>query len=233
MAFRRYVPAGVRREVRQRCGFGCVLCGLGIYGYEHFDPDFKDAREHRAEGLTLLCMQCNQKRRRNHLSVETVRAANAGPKCLEQGFANDSFDFGQEPIEVKFAGVTFTGCEHLIAIGDTPLLSVSGPEGPRQAYRLSGRFHNAAGDSILTIDDNVWQGNGDNWDIECSGPRITIRNKPGDTALVLKSEPPTSLVVERLDMYFDGVFLHGQNDVLKHSFDGGRWTEWRGLQHRL
>lgn len=57
----RYVPSDVRRIVRQRCGFGCVICGLSLYDYEHFAPYFKDAKSHDPDGITLLCMQSNQK----------------------------------------------------------------------------------------------------------------------------------------------------------------------------
>jgi 5-methylcytosine-specific restriction endonuclease McrA len=32
------IPEGVKREVRQRCGFGCVICGLPIYEYDHLVP---------------------------------------------------------------------------------------------------------------------------------------------------------------------------------------------------
>lgn len=55
-------PSSVEEEIRQRCGFGCVICGLCFYDYEHFNPDFKDARIHDPRGMTLLCMQCNQKK---------------------------------------------------------------------------------------------------------------------------------------------------------------------------
>ena len=63
----RTVLADVKRAIRQRCGFSYVVCGLGFYDYEHFDPDFQDATEHNPRGMTLLCSQCNQKRARSQL----------------------------------------------------------------------------------------------------------------------------------------------------------------------
>lgn len=222
----RTVPGDMRREVRQRCGFGCVRCGLGLYDYEHFDPDFKDATEHSAHGITLLCMQCNQKRRRGVLSVESVRVANVNPRCFEQGFSNEAFDFGQQPIEIVFAGVTFVDCNHLIEVDEFPILSINPPEAPSAPYRLSGRFADKDGDITLKIEDNAWSAGADNWDVECIGPRITIRNGPRDIALILKAEPPTRLVVERLNMQFEGVFLRGRNEQLEISSDGNRWSRF-------
>ncbi len=29
------IPLPIQREVRQRCGFGCVICGLPLYDYDH------------------------------------------------------------------------------------------------------------------------------------------------------------------------------------------------------
>ena len=31
----RNMPLPIQREVRQRCGFGCVVCGLPLYEYDH------------------------------------------------------------------------------------------------------------------------------------------------------------------------------------------------------
>ena len=36
----RYIESDTRRLIRKRCGFGCVICGIGFFDYEHFDPDF-------------------------------------------------------------------------------------------------------------------------------------------------------------------------------------------------
>lgn len=224
----RTIPSPVKREVRKRCGFGCVRCGFSLYDYEHFDPDFKDATEHNPDGITLLCMQCNQKRNRKVLSVETVRLANENPKCLEQGFANEAFDFGTEPIEIAFAGVTFKNCTHLIRVLGIPILSIASPENVGEPYQLSGRFADDCGEATLKIENNVWSAGADNWDVECEGPKITIRRGPGDIVLVLKSEPPKKLIVERLNMEFEGMYFRGNKDLLETSYDQKNWNTFSG-----
>ena len=223
----RTIPSAVRREVRKRCGFGCVICGLSLYDYEHFAPDFKDAEEHNPGGITLLCMQCNQKRNRKVLSVETVAAANKAPKCLQQGYANEAFDFGSKPITVEFAGVTFSNCEQLITVFGIPVLSIKEPEHHHEPFRLSGRFCDDAGAATLKIEDNVWSVGADCSDVECVGPRIIIRKEPREIVLQVKSEPPERLVIERLNMEFEGVFLRGSQNVLETSFDGKNWNKFQ------
>lgn len=226
----RTVPAAVRREVRQRCGYGCVRCGLALYDYEHFDPDFKDATQHLATGITLLCMQCNQKRRRGMLSLESVREANALPKCLEQGYASEIFDLGADHLEVVFAGVTFKDTTDLIVVNGFSILKICPPESARQPFRLSGFFADSTGQVTLKIHENVWSAGADNWDVECVGPRITIRRGPKDITLVLRADPPNRLIVERLNMEFEGVHFRGSAEMLETSFDGSRWSTWRGVR---
>jgi hypothetical protein len=225
----RHIPSDIRMKVRKRCGFGCVLCGTALYDYEHFDPDFKDATEHKDAGITLLCMQCNQKRARGTLSVESVRAANENPRCLQQGFASESFDFGVDPIEVALAGVTFTACPILIQVNGYSLLSIDAPQQKAEPFRMSGLFADENGQITLSIKDNVWSVGDDNWDVECIGPRITIRKGKGDVSLVLRQEPPKRMVVEQLNMQFEGVYLRGTTDLLETSFDGKNWRKFSSV----
>lgn len=225
----RTIPAATRREVRQRCGFGCVICGLGFYDYEHFDPEFKDARAHDSRGITLLCMQCNQKKQRGLLSVDSVRDANSNPKCLESGFANEWFDFGRNPLEVRLGGVSFRNCQTLLEIDDCPILRIAEPETEHGPYRLSGLFADETGATTLRIDENRWIAGADNWDVEWSGPMLTIRGGPREIVLSLRAEPPTGLSVSRLNMAYDGLFLRGNEEMLESSFDGRNWSTWVGV----
>lgn len=224
----RYVPTDVRQSVRKRCGFGCVICGLAFFDYEHFDPDFKDAREHNADGITLLCMQHNQKRARKTLSVETVKRANEVPFCRSRGFSNEMFDIGPEPLRVIIAGCEFYNVKHVIVINDIPILSIKPPTEKGEPYLLSGFFSDSAGIVTLKIVDNEFFVGADSWDVECVGPRITIKKDSKSIALVLRSEPPSRIVVERLSMEFEGMFLEGDSEGLRISLDGKGWNMFRG-----
>lgn len=225
----RYVPREVRHEIRVRCGFGCVLCGLAYYDYEHFDPDFKDAKEHNPNGMTLLCMQCNQKRARGTLSAATVARANQNPKCKQQGFASELFDFGPDPIEVRFAGVSFVDCKVLIQVCGVDLLSVRPPERPGTPVLLSGFFADITGATTLKVVDNIWSAGDENWDVEVVGPLITIRRGPGDIALQLRVLPPNAIAVEKIDMALEGYYLRGDVSVLQISTNGRTWNTFSSI----
>lgn len=223
----RTIPSDVKREVRRRCGFGCVRCGLGFYDYEHFAPDFKDATKHDPAGITLLCMQCNQKRARGQLSAETVAQANTSPYCLQKGFTREEWGFGHHPIEVIFGGASFVDVASVIVINEYPLISILPPEDGSNFYRISALFSDRYGQPTLRIHENEWFAGAENWDVECVGPRITIRNGPNDISLVLRSDPPHRIVIEKLNMEFDGYTLKGDEEVLKFSADRGK--SWNSI----
>jgi hypothetical protein len=218
----RHIPAEVKREVRVRCGFGCVRCGVAFFDYEHFVPDFKDATSHLAEGITLLCMQCNQKRARGTLSVETVAAANLAPKCHTVGFAREQLDFGRGPVEVVIGGASFIDCRTLIELNGTPMLSLAPPEEVGSPWRLSGSFADETGANTLVIRNNEWAVGAHNWDVECVGQLITVRSGPGQVVLRLRQLPPSKLVVEQLLMDFQGIKVRCGGGVLNLSMDGVR-----------
>ncbi|WP_234454691.1 hypothetical protein [Pseudomonas sp. LAM2023] len=225
----RYVPQDIRREIRSRCGFGCVICGLAYYDYEHFDPNFADAKEHNPAGMTLLCMQCNQKRARGTLSADTVARANSSPKCKQQGYASETFDFGLEPLTVILGGLNFIGCETLVEVSGKELLAIRPPINQGEPFRLSGQFSSENGKITLKIEDNEFSVYEENWDVEVSGTRITFRRSLGDIALRIRLVPPTSLVIEKMDMSLAGFHVKASDTELKTSSDGINWSNFTGV----
>jgi hypothetical protein len=78
------IPGPMKREVRQRCGFGCVKCGIPIYQYEHI-IEYCKVREHRAENITLLCPTHHTEKTNGLLPVEQLRKHDASPRNLQAG----------------------------------------------------------------------------------------------------------------------------------------------------
>ncbi|WP_286775817.1 MULTISPECIES: hypothetical protein [unclassified Pseudomonas] len=234
----RTISAEIKREVRKRCGFGCVRCGLGIYDYEHFAPDFADALSHDPAGITLLCPQCNQKRNRKVLSAATVATHNANPRCLQDGFASEWLDVSSESVEVVFAGSTFVDCTHILNVCGDNVLSILPPEFQGETYRISGLFADDTGATTLRIVENQWIAGADNWDVEWVGNTLTIRKGHGDIVLVLKTIPPKKLIVERLKMEINGIHIVGNSETLSfsrggHKYGTVRTADMRGVTNAI
>lgn len=199
-----------KRRVRQRCGFGCVRCGFAIYQYHHFDPPFGEARTHNPNGITLLCGTCHDLEKRGRLSIDTIRKHNKNPKCLQKGFSYEMFDIGEQYPVITLGYSTWIRTHTILEVFGTPLLKVEPPEVIGTPFRLSGAFYNELGEEIFRIVQNEWQGPISNWDIETKGQRIIIRRAPRQIALQIRVDPPNNLAIEKLDMFFKGARIVGE-----------------------
>ena len=220
----RDIPDPIKRIVRQSCGFGCVICGSGIIEYEHFAPEFSDATAHDPTGIALLCPQCHSKVTTKFWSKSKVKEAAAAPACLKSGFTREVFDIGDGHPSLKFGGLTLLNCPTPITVGGKPLFSIQPPEEPASPFRLSGFFIDSAGKQSLVIRDNEWMASAGNWDVEVSGGAITIREQFGKIHLKLITDPPSGLIVDRLEMALGGgrsISANGDS-LIVISKNGGR-----------
>ncbi len=206
----RPIPSAIAREVRQKCGFGCVVCGNAVYQYDHFDPPFEDALTHDANGIVLLCGGCHDRKTRGQLSIQTVRKWNNMPFCKREGHSWGVFDIGDNgPPVVWLGNLLLWECETLIKLNGEPILQIRAPEDQGGPFRLTARLRDSEGRQTLAIIDNEWQAPHDNWDVDVIGQRITVRRARGDICLVIRIVPPSGLHVERLSMTHRGVSIDG------------------------
>jgi len=213
----RYIPAPNRRAIRRRCGFGCVVCGSAIYDYEHIDPPFEEAKEHDPGKMTLLCGRCHDSVTRGIWSKDKVKGHDKNPRCKQDGFSFGAFDIGNAFPRVILGAYDAVETPIILEVAGTPLLEVAPSEEDGGPFRLSGLFCDFEGKELLRIDKNEWRSSVNTWDVESVGPRITFRTQPGNIALVLRSEPPGVLVVERMDMVYKGTSIMAREE--------DRWTK--------
>ncbi|SDG10374.1 SEC-C metal-binding domain-containing protein [Pseudomonas thivervalensis] len=203
----RYIPADVRRQVRQRDGFGCIICGSAFYQYDHLGVEFVDADLHEPEKIVLLCGSCHDRKTRGALSTETIARHAEAPKCREKEFSWGAFDVGVTTPEVVLGSITAKSAMTLISVDGEEVFSISPPEGENQPFRVNARFYDKSGELTLEVIDNEMRAAVTNWDIEVVGNRIEIRSQLGVFDLVIRSEPPHRLVIERLDMVYKGLSI--------------------------
>lgn len=207
----RDIPEDVRRTVRQRDGFGCVICGNAIIDYEHIDPEFNDATIHDPNGIILLCIQCHGMKTRGRLSRSTIEAARANPKAKATNFSYGPFDIGNSFPEIAFGNVIAKKVPIILKIDGDNIIEVNKTEEPGGPFRISARFKDRNGNDILYIKDNEFRTNSRNWDVVVSGQFITIHSAPRDIDLVIKTDPPDRLIFERFKMSHKGNIVDGRN----------------------
>ncbi|NMZ98064.1 HNH endonuclease [Pseudomonas lundensis] len=211
----RNIPSDIKREVRKRCGFGCIFCGCGIIQYEHVDPEFHEAKFHDPGAIVTLCPTCHASVTSKFWSKERIKRHALDPVCLKKGYLKHVFDFYSDGHpSVQFGGALLKNCHTPVEIFGTPLISIKPPECKGGPFLLSGTFCDRSGSPTLRIIDNEWIAYSDSWDVEVSAGGITVRNGPGDIVLRLSVRPPHTLVVERLKMTYGVINIDITSDEL-------------------
>ena len=200
----RHIPAEIARLVRQRDGFGCVCCGQALIIYDHIDPEFSEAREHKAEGIVLLCGGCNNKKTRRVLSAESVREAARSPKAKQLGFSFEAYDVGRSHPELAVGPLVGRNVGAFIRICNEDVLSILPPEEDRGPFRINARLADRDGRIIFEIVENEWRTPTENWDVEAVGRRVTIWQRLGHISLSVRTDPPNRITFERIDLTHRG-----------------------------
>ena len=204
----RKLPAEVRREVRKRSKFGCVIatCRLGcFYTYEHIDPTFENATRHDPDWMCLLCGSHQIAVTSGQISKAWVLDAYRKIQAQEISEASPPvgpLDFHDGSAELVIGGLFYSpAVQAVLRYNGVDLIRVvPGAEGEPGA--ITAVFTDDEGRELLWLDENAWVGSLENWDIEVSGQRITVRQKLRDISLQLRLDPPGRIVVEYLDMRF-------------------------------
>lgn len=214
--------SNIRRAIRQNSGFGCVVCGLAIGDYEHVDPTYTNAKKHDPNCMTFLCIRCHGKVTRGQFSKESVKNAMMDPAALKAGFSFEALDVGPTAPTIHIGPMSVKDCDSIILVNSRPVLWVRPPEESGGPVRIGAEMRNGQGELIFSIIDNEWRARNQNWDVEVIGKTTTIRNGPGEIALIVRTEPPGDLYVDRLDMSIEGYrFWIESGDLYIRSPNGG------------
>lgn len=218
----RTIPERVKREVRQRSKFGCVLCRVGFYEYEHIDPPFEHATVHDPSRICCLCSSCHSAVTRGQRSKESVVAAYAAIQSMtaeEVSPPVGPLDFYGGRAELRIGGLFYSPLvQTVLRFHGKDLIKVV-PGNGIQPGSIFAIFTNEEGVPVLKLVENAWEGATENFDIEVVGRRITVRTRANVIALQLRLEPPGVIVVERLDMRIDDCHLL----VSEHAYAAGRY----------
>lgn len=206
------IPSSIKREVRQRCGFGCIICGLPLYEYDHM-IEYSVVKEHNVNNLTLLCDRHHREKTNRLLSVEQVLEADKSPYNI----VNASF------FPYLF---NFTGCDFSIILGNihqsVPNINQKKdfiiPFLVNNKKLLSFEIINGKlffnlilldekGNLILKIIENELIYNSEQWDIEFVGRRLKIRKAIGEIIFDIEFLIPNSVQIHKADFNCDGYWI--------------------------
>ena len=201
----RDIPAAISKQVRRRCKFGCVVCGLAIRTYEHIDPPFSDARVHDPTKITLLCGHHQLESSKGLLSKKSIQEFDANPMGSRRGYVDSIFDLGGKiPSLVLGANKLNLKPSQVFSINGLPILKIERPERRSRKWCLSGIFYGEKIQILCYIDRNELRLLAHNYDIVQIAKRFCISNIKGDRIFELKINPPDELIVKFMKLVLDG-----------------------------
>lgn len=214
----RNIPQKVQREVRQRCGFGCVICGNPIYDYEHM-KEWSKVKEHIADDITLLCPEHHREVTARRMPREIVENANQNPFNLRQeGSSPMQLYYQGNSCEFLIGGNSFTmdaqeETRQLIAImvDGVPLLSFILDNGH---LLLSANLFDRYNQPVLVIKDNQLLYSVEPWDIQLVGQTLIIRERTRKILLDIVFNTPNKVVINRARLLCNGVEVLIKDDYL-------------------
>jgi hypothetical protein len=194
----------IKRQIRQECHFGCVICGRLPYQYEHFDPPFASARKHEPSGMALLCPACHAETTAGRLSKEKIAQARAKPRNASRDPVWSSALGGHSAITLIVGGnkVTASDYAEVLRINNHTLLSL---RRDGDDILFSGMLCNAEGKQTLHFQDNEVIVARGVWDLTFEGRTLTIRAGDRDVVASLTFDADQGTVsLERLKMRLGG-----------------------------
>ncbi|SPU54094.1 HNH endonuclease [Bordetella trematum] len=192
MSTGRYIPKEIKREVRRQCGFGCVLCGVPVFHYDHIN-DFSVVREHTVENLALLCPTHHQNKTSGRLPREKVAKARENPYNLSRPrtspdrwyFSGAEFHFmiGTNAYLFNFEDAKEGGTSRsAIRINGQDVFRVDMLDGE---ILLSAMFHDKVGRLILLVEQGEVVVSTRVFDYDIKGRHLTISDLDGGKLLDL------------------------------------------------
>ncbi len=222
----RDIPEPIAREIRKRDGFGCVVCGNAFFQYDHFDPEFHDAVEHRAEGIALLCLDHHGKKG-GLLSDEDYQRARREPAALKRGHAATDWTPGDSQPEILVGPLTFVSGTSILRIGEELLFGFELPEQPGAPPRLLLRVFDRDGVEAFGIRNNEIRCLNEAFDIvaETRGSIWTVRSAVGKIDLDLRFDLPTRVTIQRLNMKYGSWEVKVNGQAREFRFNGEK-VDW-------
>lgn len=205
----RSIPLPVQREVRQRCGFGCVVCGMPLYEYEHM-LEWAQVKRHVAEEITLLCDQHHREKTSGLLPAEAVRRANSDPfnfrvgasKPYDLHYVGDACEVDIGGNRFKAAAANYGSSMAALVIDNVPMVGFVMGDGH---LLLHLNLFDEANRLILRIANNRLEYSVSPWDIRLVGRRLEIREGHGRFLIEIEFRVPNEIFISRGRFLYNGV----------------------------
>jgi hypothetical protein len=201
------IPEPMKRAVRQKCKFGCVVCGSPVFEYDHLE-EFSVVGEHTENNLILLCPNHHRDKtsgrlpraeleRHSERPFNGVRSHTAPYSRLFIAGQTISFEIGGN---TYVSSISDGGSYNAIEFDGT---TVVGFKRDGESVLLDINLTDESGNSILLVKDGELQISTGVWDFEYVGPVIKIRSAARHIELMITIQA-SGICIDKGTFYANG-----------------------------
>lgn len=149
----RNIPSAVKLEVRRNCNYGCVICGMIPYEYDHLRVSFFECTKHDPSDIVLLCSKHHSEKSKGIISFQDVQ------NYIKLGAAKDSksrfkIETLRSDFYVKFGNSELHRTPSSFTVDDQSIFDVSTTDNALEPIILNGKIFAFDGKIIIEIKDN-------------------------------------------------------------------------------
>lgn len=198
------IPEPMKREIRRRCGFGCVICGYPLYDYHHI-KGWANVHEHVAEDITLLCDN-HHRQADGLLPTYEIIEANRNPHNLKQGQSSQhKLYFRGKHCHFVLGNVGFANPPGnqltVLSVDGHTLLGFTIED---EHLLLTLNLYDWSNNLILKIINNQLCYSVTPWDITFIGRTLTIREKTRKFLIEIEFTPPYAVLITKGRFIYNG-----------------------------
>ena len=210
------IPEPIKRQVRQECGFGCILCGMPIFQYDHIIR-YSEKPAHDTSNLALLCPNHHNEKTAGRLSRERIDEARRAPFNATRGTTTT---YRLEPSRELETWIGSNNAYVAAVANDYPVLWINGRafltiHRDGDFFSFSASVTDEAGRIVLNIQRGELTVATDVWDYRYEGRTLSIRSGQGE--IILEAEvADNTLRINRgvfVDQFAAGVFISSDGTV--------------------
>lgn len=210
----RNIRQSLKKLVRRKCGYGCVICGQIPVHYDHCRTPFAEAREHDPDDIYLLCHHHHGMKTNGQIGPSEVEAA-----AKHREGVRSQVRFKQPATRREFVtrwgSVEFRRRGHLVVLAYEKVLSLKLSRNPLEPVLISGRFRDEDGRLTCEIVDNEFDFEG-----ECCGDFRNTKNRfeywlPDGSRTLAFSLTAAALTIEEFFQVLNGTFALVEGDSVR------------------
>lgn len=230
---REAIPESLKREVRKKCGYGCIICGLPIYEYHHI-IEYSKVEEHTVDNLILLCPTHHTEVTKGIRGEAVINKYNNSPMNLQLGNS-------------KKWKIELVGSEFIVEVGTNQFINAKNQEGlfplividnyiilglviENENILLTLNLESENGDKLLTIVKGELSYSIDFWDIKLIGNLLTIQKSKGNIFFQMVIGPNNYTNIIKANFFYNGKNIIVNKDAIIINGIKISGNEFKGLR---